>query len=225
MWIDTCCIDKESSAELSEAINSMFSYYATANICYAYLADVVWRAESSGSAASDAFYDEDETGDEAVRVAIQSSRWFTRGWTLQELIAPSELVFFGSTWNCIRSKRQIRTILSVITDIDGDALQGGIEVLGSCSCTAKMGSSAKPRLEDRAYCLMGLFDVNMPLLYGEGTKAFQRLQEEILQRSEDQSLLAWNCKEPRLGSWSTGHQCALLAPSPEYFAGMSNVVR
>lgn len=165
VWIDTCCIDKSSSAELSEAINSMFSWYQKARICYAYLADVPTQVETK-----------------ILSSAFANSRWFKRGWTLQELIGPSELVFFSQEWVQIGTKATLQHTLAEITGIDAGILTG-VKDLESASVAKKMSwasDRAVTRTEDIAYCLMGLFDVNMPMLYGEGEKAFVRLQEEIM---------------------------------------------
>lgn len=204
IWIDTCCIDKSSSAELSEAINSMFNWYRDAGICYAYLSDV----HSS----------EDPTAETS---SFARSRWFSRGWTLQELLAPTEVVFLGSDWVEIGTKKSLRSLVSRITRIDA-------KVLNECSWSEysvaqKMSWAAGRRTtrpEDGAYCLMGLFDVNMPLLYGEGHKAFSRLQQEILKQSDDQSIFAWSCPEE---DHSHTQLTGLLAPSPESFRSASHI--
>lgn len=167
-WIDTCCIDKMSTAELSEAINSMFRWYRTAQICYAFLADVHNVTQ------------------------LANSRWFKRGWTLQELVAPSTVWFYDSSWRYLGSKDDLQKELEEITSIDTDVLtKGTIETI---SIARRMSWAAKrqtTRIEDQAYSLLGIFDVNMPLLYGEGKRAFTRLQEEIMKISDDQSLFAW----------------------------------
>lgn len=204
VWIDTCCIDKSSSAELSEAINSMFQWYRDAGICYAYLSDVDSSEDPMTEASS-----------------FTRSRWFTRGWTLQELLAPAELVFLGSDWVEIGTKKTLRSAVSRITRISQ-------KVLDECcwaeySVAQKMSWAAgrrSTRLEDEAYCLMGLFDVNMPLLYGEGRKAFSRLQQEILKQSDDQSIFAWSYPEEE---HSHTQVSGLIAPSPEYFKDASSI--
>jgi hypothetical protein len=176
IWIDTCCIDKTSSAELSEAINSMFRWYQDADICYAYLSDVeVSIAEPRV-----------EMIDPATEAILHRSRWFTRGWTLQELIAPRDIQFFTKDWTSIGNKldSQFAWLLEEITGIGVSILRGS-SALDEVSVAGKMrwaSSRRTTRAEDIAYCLMGIFDVNMPLLYGEGPKAFIRLQEEILKR-------------------------------------------
>jgi hypothetical protein len=176
IWIDTCCIDKESSAELSEAINSMFRWYKEAKVCYAYLSDVPDDADVDRKKGS--FY---------------RSRWFTRGWTLQELLAPSVVYFFTSGWKRLGSKTLLRSQISEITKI-GETFLTGEESIWNAAIAKRMswaGNRKTTRTEDQAYCLLGLFDVNMPLLYGEGKKAFLRLQEEIIRSSTDQTIFAW----------------------------------
>lgn len=213
VWIDTCCIDKGSSAELSEAINSMFQWYRDAAICYAYLSDV----------------DASEDPDNTLSVDSQSegsssfarSRWFTRGWTLQELLAPSEVIFLAADWSEIGTKKSLRGAVSRVTGISEKALQ-------ECrwdeySVAQKMSWAASrqtTRLEDAAYCLMGLFDVNMPLLYGEGSKAFSRLQQAIMQRTEDQSIFAWSYPDDEHSHTSMS---GIMAPSPQYFKDCSQI--
>lgn len=168
-WVDTCCINKESSAELSEAINSMYAWYRDADVCYAYLHDVHNKAE------------------------FQNSRWFSRGWTLQELIAPADVVFFDAAWSPVGYKTSLIETLSRHTGINIQALHSTAK-LNELSIAEKMSWAAcrqTSRIEDEAYCLMGLFDVNMPLIYGEGKRAFLRLQEELLKTTNDSSILAY----------------------------------
>lgn len=212
-WIDTCCIDKSSSAELSEAINSMFQWYRDAAICYAYLSDVDGSEDPAESADGD---DESQGSSSFAR-----SRWFTRGWTLQELLAPSEVIFLAMDWSEIGTKKSLRSAVSRVTGINEKVLQ-------ECrwdeySVAQKMSWAASrqtTRLEDAAYCLMGLFDVNMPLLYGEGSKAFSRLQQAIMQRTEDQSIFAWSYPDDE-HSYTT--ISGLMAPSPKYFKDSSKI--
>ena len=204
VWIDTCCIDKSSSAELSEAINSMFQWYRNAAVCYAYLSDV----------------DSSEIPDKDAS-SFSRSRWFTRGWTLQELLAPTEVVFLGSDWTEIGTKRSLRATVSRITGISENVLQQGNWSGYSVAQKMSWGAGRQTtRPEDEAYCLMGLFDVNMPLLYGEGRKAFSRLQQEILRLSEDQSIFAWSYPK---AAQSHLQISGLMAPSPEYFKDASRI--
>ncbi|KAL2680360.1 hypothetical protein Neosp_007957 [[Neocosmospora] mangrovei] len=194
VWIDTCCIDKRSSAELSEAINSMYSWYEKSEICYAYLEDVYIPAE-----------DEKE---------FRKSSWFTRGWTLQELIAPAEVEFFTNNWVKIGTKSGLASTLAEITGVAESALINGVHAY-KASVAEKMSWAAHrktTRAEDRAYSLMGIFEVNMPTLYGEGHRAFARLQQEIMRISHDHSIFAWQRKSLTAG---------LLAESPDEFAHSS----
>ncbi len=175
VWIDSCCINKSSSSELQEAINSMFSWYAKAQICYVYLSDV--PDEEAGWCES-----------------FRRSQWFTRGWTLQELIAPMAVEFYAADWSPIGSKVSRYEELAQITGIAQKALfHPWSEVRSSFVAAEKMSWAAHrivTRAEDESYSLMGLFDINMPMLYGEGREnAFQRLQEAIYKLDTDHSLL------------------------------------
>ena len=152
----------------------MHSWYRESSLCYVHLADVV-----------DGHQDR-EQGLQRFR----KSEWFTRGWTLQELLAPRKLVFVDREWRSFGLREQLEEPISEITRFP-------VECLGSLSarrekCVAsKMKWAAKrqtSRIEDKAYCLLGLFDINMPLLYGEGFKAFKRLQEEIIRQSDDETI-------------------------------------
>ena len=198
IWIDTCCIDKDSSAELSEAINSMYAWYRDAGKCYAYLTDV--STEVNASTRETQFF---------------KSRWFKRGWCLQELLAPTDVTFYSKEWRPIGTKLDLQDPIARITKIGTEFLTNE-RPLESASVAKRMSWAANretTRLEDRAYSLMGLFDVNMPMLYGEGKKAFHRLQEEIMKHSDDQSLFAWiDTSSPE----STFH--GLLADAPAAFA-------
>jgi len=181
IWIDTCCIDKTSSAELSEAINSMFRYYQEAAICYAYLSDVPGATSSPRTNPGTP-----EVIDRETEAALRRSRWFTRGWTLQELIAPRDVHFFAMDWTMIGRKLDYRFawLVSEITEVDVPTLRGS-STLEELSIAWRMqwaSTRTTTRVEDIAYCLLGIFGVNMPLLYGEGPRAFVRLQEEILKR-------------------------------------------
>jgi Heterokaryon incompatibility protein (HET) len=203
-WVDSCCIDKRSSGELSEAINSMFKWYERADICYVYLEDV-------------------PPHDDAVRMEILStSRWFTRGWTLQELIAARKVRFYANDWSLLGTKSQedhdFTNLISHITGIDAASLLHRA-MLRRISIAMRMSWAAKretTREEDRAYSLMGIFDVNMPILYGEGLqKAFERLQIEIMKKSPDQSIFAWRLDKNDYNDLFEG--VGLLATSPSYF--------
>ena len=204
VWVDTCCIDKRSSAELSEAINSMYSWYQNARICFVYLADVTIRVNVP-----------------IADSAFTNSRWFTRGWTLQELIAPSNLIFYSQDWIEIGKKSSLYNILPEITGIDIATLTD-VDRLEHVSVAKKMSWASRrttTRIEDMAYCLMGLFAVNMPLLYGEGERAYIRLQEEIMKKSDDHSLFAW----VDLTASPDSHN-GMLAKSPACFISSGHIV-
>ncbi|KAI1341951.1 HET-domain-containing protein [Xylariaceae sp. FL0016] len=174
VWVDTCCIDKTSSAELSEAINSMFRWYQSAMVCFAYLSDV------ASSDSEEYEYDQ--------------SQWFKRGWTLQELLAPHKVSFYSRSWICIGEKSSMSRYISKITGISRDVLENRQEISTVPVAIRMYWASERKttRIEDMAYALLGIFDVNMPLLYGEGTKAFQRLQEYIWKETNDHTLLLWD---------------------------------
>ena len=204
VWIDTCCIDKKSSAELSEAINSMWRWYEGAGECYAYLSDVTW----------------DSRDIEASKKVFGQSLWFTRGWTLQELLGPAKVIFFDKEWRSFGTKHDLRTKISAVTGIEANHVMSVPPIsFTDGPCLAKkmswLSRRVTSRAEDMAYCMLGLFNVNMPLLYGEGgQKAFVRLQLEIIRKSEDESIFAW-----------TSYQvfCGMLAPQPSYFADSGNI--
>ncbi|KAJ5915158.1 hypothetical protein N7454_011270 [Penicillium verhagenii] len=193
VWIDTCCIDKTSSAELSEAINSMMRWYELSEVCYAYLADVPPLSDL-----------------DLERSLFSKSRWFDRGWTLQELIAPEKLFFLAQDWTTLFSRETVSSLVSRKTRIALSFLKERQQAmtslrssLSSVSIATRMSWASErktSRQEDRAYSLLGIFGINMPLLYGEGTGAFIRLQEEIVKHSDDQSLFAWNWYEKDLDS-------------------------
>ncbi|KIW70282.1 hypothetical protein PV04_02567 [Phialophora macrospora] len=170
VWVDTCCIDKSSSAELSEAINSMFKWYRNAEVCYVFLSDL--EPESY------------------VELAMKSCRWFKRGWTLQELIAPEYLRFYNRNWEFVGTKSELSSTVCAITGVDQVVLTDCTFLPGIPVARRMFWASQRTttRTEDLTYCLLGIFDVNMPLLYGEGDKAFIRLQEEIIKRSNDLSI-------------------------------------
>lgn len=169
-WVDTCCIDKSSSSELTEAINSMFRWYQEAKRCYVYLPDV-------------------SVSRKRWNQAFRHSRWFTRGWTLQELIAPRNVEFFTVEGISIGDKKSIAGELSDITGINLQALKG--RPVSDFKVDERMSWAAKretKREEDAAYSLLGIFDIHMPLLYGEGRqKALNRLRKEIREQESSTS--------------------------------------
>ena len=207
LWVDTCCIDKRSSAELSEAINSMYRWYANSEVCYAHPHDV---SEPSFPTERD-----------EVKYSVNGwPEWFSRGWTLQELIAPSVVQFFNEDWLYLGDKKSLANCLSAITRVPQHILEDGLSI--ERPCVAQIMSWAADRIttraEDRAYSLLGLLGVNMPMLYGEGKQAFQRLQLEIIRTSNDQSIFAWDPegKTPRIGS--------ILADDPNLFRDCDDMI-
>ena len=211
----------------------MFKWYGHAGTCLIYLDDV-------------------DDGDPHRQDSLfRKSRWFTRGWTLQELLAPKRLVFFSKSWSSLGTKGSLLTLLSAITKIPIDALSHNSS-FSSFSVAQRMSWAAKrqtTRVEDQAYSLMGLFSIFMPIIYGEGSSAFRRLQLEIIQRSSDQSIFAWSPGRsmgyslPFFSGWIESDaddsgsspilelpsHCSLehsfiLAPSPADFRDSGNIV-
>lgn len=217
VWIDTCCIDKTSSAELSEAINSMYRWYRNAKVCYAYLVDVWIGEEHKVSLGELKEYNLQVATDVSdFWKRFRESRWFTRGWTLQELLAPRWMDFFDKDWRRLGNKSTLIRELSSITGI----LANHIFEHTSASAAQKMSWASgrkTTRVEDMAYSLMGIFDVNMPLLYGEGRNAFIRLQHEVVKVSDDESIFAWEDDILR--------ESGMFAQSPKAFAKSGDIVQ
>jgi len=169
-WVDTCCIDNRCTTELTEAINSMFRWYQTAAKCYAYLSDVSTSTSDPNAKLCQSEWEAD----------FRRSRWFTRGWTLQELLAPASVTFYSSQHRELGDKQSLVELIHEITRIPISALHG--HPLETFSVAERMTWSANRQTtkgEDRAYCLLGIFEIFMPLIYGEGTdNAFKRLQRE-----------------------------------------------
>lgn len=209
IWVDTCCIDKTSSAELQEAINSMYQWYWDSDVCYAYLSDVSVPTDRTDAEGRFLFKPSDLE-------SFQRSQWFTRGWTLQELLAPRALIFVDQNWKKFGTAYDLEGFIETATSIQvrrhvhQDRKRSEIFQVGQCMSWA--ATRATTRVEDRAYSLLGLFNVNLPMMYGERERAFQRLQEEILRVYEDASILAWNHADADTGFAPNG-----LAPSPDHF--------
>lgn len=200
-WVDTCCINKDSSAELSEAINSMYMWYNKAAVCYAYITDFQRPHDIT---------------------KLRGCRWFSRGWTLQELLAPGKIIFYGEEWTLIGTKGTMLETLQQVTGVPAEILSA-TKALDTVSVAARMSWAAyreTTRVEDMAYCLLGIFDVNMPLLYGEGSKAFLRLQSEIMSQTQDDSLFAW-CADQE--SATRFPYRGLFASSPKEFADCGGI--
>ncbi|CAG8983419.1 hypothetical protein HYALB_00000587 [Hymenoscyphus albidus] len=219
-WIDNCCIDKSNSAELQESINSMYKWYQRAIECFVYLADV------------------HEVDHEHAEQKLKDSRWFTRGWTVQELIAPACISFYDSSWEAwgVLRRSNINSFYAPATDSEND-LNGAISRITGIprellwgktrverySIAQRMSWSAERETtvpEDIAYSLLGIFQIAMPMLYGEGQHtAFQRLQEEILKKSTDHTIFAW-----RNMSQFMFYPQGILASHPSQFKYSSGIV-
>ena len=196
-WDDTCCINKGDSSELSEAINSMYRWYRGSSVCIVYLEDVPEKS-------------------------IMDSRWFDRGWTLQELIAPPAAEFYDCDWKHIQNKSHSLADLCSKTGVPEDVLSGRTSPT-QCSVAQRMSWAARretTRVEDRAYSLLGIFDVSMPQIYGEREKAFQRLQRAISQQSKDESIFAWSMGLEEDEKTYTG----LFATSPLSYIHCNDVI-
>jgi hypothetical protein len=170
-WIDTCCIDKSNNPEFTEAVNSMYRWYANAAKCYVYLSDVPSNDNK-----------------EAFEHDFRRSRWHTRGWTLQELIAPKVVEFFSAEGTFLGDKVSLVQQIHEATNISINALKGS--PLSGFSIAQRLSWSAGREtkyVEDKAYCLMGIFDVLLPLIYGEKENAFVRLLGEIGKSSQSKS--------------------------------------
>lgn len=223
-WIDTCCIDQSSSSELSEAIKSMFKWYKNAAVCLVFMPDV--DGSNSITQGYAPFHE----------AHFLSSRWFTRGWTLQELIAPSSIVFYNSDFSPIGNANKtvihspeewiatsgsLHNLIHRATGIDKDVLHDALHDIVNDICIAKRMSWASKREttkpEDIAYCLIGIFRVNLTLEYGEGAVvAFSRLQRALISRTTDECIY--------LGFPSTsGVRYGLLSRNPSDFQQCQNV--
>ncbi|KAH9822827.1 het domain protein [Teratosphaeria destructans] len=274
-WIDTCCIDKTSSAELSEAINSMFDWYKRSAVCYVYLSDfslsgrklASWGKYIADSAelheetwAKDnpvlethhirKVYDMDvmESRSEYFRLdadlevegnsgssslnespsvkdlvsRLGESRWFYRCWTLQELIAPNHVAFFDESWTFFGERSMLANVFAAFMVVpravlvrSASSLRRALDTFNIAAKFSWAYNRHSTRVEDAAYSLLGLFDVNMPLLYGEGSKALVRLQEAIMRSNCDDSILLWREVIP--------HE-PLLADELTYWTGANRIV-
>ena len=201
-WVDTCCIDKSSSAELTESINSMFKWYANSTVCFVHLADL--------------------SPDVEFKQGIQQCKWITRGWTLQEVVAPAHVRFYDAEWKFRGMKKKLYQELADATGIPTRLFQMNTKISGYPIAQRMSWASKRKttRVEDTAYCLLGILEVNMPLIYGEGTMAFRRLQEEVIKRNNDLTIFAWNPP----GDADGPGICSMLATSPAEFLNSAHVV-
>ncbi|KAG5656891.1 hypothetical protein KAF25_011060 [Fusarium avenaceum] len=218
VWIDTCCIDKSSSAELQESINSMYKWYMESDVCYAYLSDVSTSTENARHKRS--------TSSKPWIKSFQDSGWFTRGWTLQEMLAPGNLVFFDKNWDRCGNRVELRDAIQVATGINATILTKAsfkdiayLRPIRSGKIFSWAANRRTSRHEDRAYSLLGIFNINMPMLYGETDRAFYRLQTEIIKEYEDISMLAWNYTEADNGFAPNG-----LAKTPSQFQNYQSLI-
>ena len=191
-WADTCCIDKTNPSELEEAIASMYDWYSYAKACYVFLPDVSLPDapdSTSRQAGTDGRWEAE----------FRDSHWFRRGWTLQELLAPNVVIFFSKEWRVLGSKHTLTPIIQDITAIEPAILRCQ-KPLDAVSVAHRMSWAAgrqTTREEDRAYSMLGIFGVNIPIIYGEGSYAFYRLQEAIINEIPDQTIFAWHLCPPQ----------------------------
>lgn len=173
----------------------VFYWYEKAEVCCAYISD----AESLDDLAG--------------------SEWFRRGWTLQELVAPSDVLFFNRHWQALGSKYNLRHLMRRPSGVDEELLAGSkrLQEYSIAQIMSWASHRRTSRVEDEAYCLLGLFSINMPLLYGERREAFRRLQELIMARSDDYSLFAWDIGRQGPAEGTLQSYASVLAPSPQHF--------
>lgn len=196
VWMYTCCIDKASSSELSEAINSMFRWYQNAYKCYAYLEDVSspYSLLKQGWVSIEKNQDKKDERpgdlDQDWKEEFRGARWWTRGWTLQELLAPKSVLFFSKEWVQLGDKESLQDEIQNITGIDRKALQG--HPLSNYSAKEVLSWAKQrqcTRVEDKAYCLLGIFDVSIPLIYGERDRALRRLVKAVAEITDSYKLI------------------------------------
>ncbi|KAF8866786.1 WD40 repeat-like protein [Acephala macrosclerotiorum] len=190
-WVDTCCINKSNSTELSEAINSMFRWYRNATRCYVYLTDISTN-------------DPIDLSLQPWEAAFGNSRWFTRGWTLQELIAPPSVEFFSSNGNRLGDKKSLEAQLHKITGIPVLALRGShLSYFSFDERVSWARNRETKREEDLAYSLLGILDISIPVIYGERKEnAFRMLQQTLEGHSNNVMLVAFSPDSRLLASAS-----------------------
>jgi hypothetical protein len=225
IWIDTCCINSESTVEVAESINSTYQWYRGAQICITYLSDVNFDVASRRLAGySPTIFQKVNSN--------QPSEWFFRGWTLQELLVPRNMNFYDTNWTFMGTKESLAPEIEHITDIASPYLTNAMSFFDACIATKMSWMSGRQttREEDIAYSMLGIFGVFMSPIYPEGgLNAFMRLQEELQTRVKDESLYAWKmpqssdvrpysiARDPEV-SWGAG-EWGLLAPTPNWFRG------
>lgn len=217
LWMDTCCIDGGSSTEVTQAINSMFRWYQRAAVCSVYLFDVSTDSSQHGHIISRRQY-ACKRNETLTIGPFQKSQWFKRGWTLQELLAPRELVFFDHLWNRIGVKTEMTKEVQKATRIDPKYLGGHFEDASIATKLSWVADRTTTLPDDMAYCMVGILGVSMDIRYGEEARAFMRLQELLIEKVPDDSIFAWTDRTMRADQ---GH--GLLAPSPACFRHCGNI--
>ncbi|KAI0545175.1 HET-domain-containing protein [Xylaria curta] len=226
IWIDSCCINRVNTIEQTESINSMLKWYSDATICITYLNDVQ-KHESYGNALDTKCLDSLERNGPSI--------WFSRGWTLQELLSPQDMRFYDKDWNFIGTKTTLARVLEEITGIDKRYLTREERFETACIATKMswMAGRTTTRVEDIAYSMLGILNINMTTQYGEGLRAFKRLQQALLSMSGDESLFSWKMPDRNNRSkfiygsdqyiaWEAD-EWSLLAPSPDWFKDPENM--
>lgn len=182
-WVDTCCIKKSSDAEVTRAINSMFRWYQAAAKCYVYLSDVSAKRDDGQRSLSTSTW----------LPAFAGSKWFTRGWTLQELLAPASVEFFSKEGIRLGDKISLRESIGAITGIPLPALQGHLDRCSIRQRVSWVHNRTTKEKEDKVYCLLGLCGVFMPVLYSEGEgNALRRLRQEVASARKPQVEKKWS---------------------------------
>ncbi|KAJ4324746.1 hypothetical protein N0V94_001144 [Neodidymelliopsis sp. IMI 364377] len=193
-WVDTCCINKADAVELQDAINSMFRWYRNSATCYVFLSDVSTAKRKAGT----------DTSQITWKPAFRTSRWFTRGWTLQELLAPRTVKFFSREGNHLGYLNDLKQMVQDITQLPITALTGtSLSKFGFEERLSWSDQRTTTRKEDKAYSLLGIFGIHMPLIYGEGeVNAFRRLRREIEeQKYATPGTCDWLFKDQKYQIW------------------------
>ncbi|KAG8164126.1 hypothetical protein KVR01_006044 [Diaporthe batatas] len=206
IWIDTVCIYKNDITELSSALNSMFNWYHAAAVCYVYLFDVTWNEADDPDGSHEQFV---------------GSKWFTRGWTLQELLAPKDIEFYDRDWQYIGSKQSLVDEIVQATRIAREHLLGDFRTASIAQKMSWLSDRVTTKIEDRAYCMLGLFGVFLDPRYGRGGDEFLRLQLQIFIETPpgaifDESMFAWKA--------DLIETSGLLAPAPSCFRESGQVL-
>ena len=224
LWIDTCCIDKANAVEETRSINAMFDWYRSAAVCYTYLHDV----DASSSSRLGTFHRQQGN---------QVSEWFERGWTLQELLAPRHMEFYDFKWNYMGTRQDLSADIQRATSINKVYITGDANLDEASVATrlSWMAGRVTKEPEDIAYSMLGILNINMTPQYGEGEKAFMRLQKTLMEDSSDESIFAWIVPPQGLACYRKGNRpppkwapdnmsWGLLAPSPDCFKNSGDVV-